>query len=198
MEILFKEVNQYKKELSGFGIYQLTCKPTKRTYIGSTTCSFSMRLKDHISKLKCNVHSNSKLQRAYNKYGVDSFSIKLIEIVTNKDLVRDLETTYIQSFFNLNQGDYYFNKWSLNICKTGFGSSGRIVYQETRDKIRNALKGKLAGDKHPLFGTKRTPTMLGKKHTKEALLRHLYTNVTRAFLPQKTLFYLNKYFSRFN
>ena len=56
-----------------------------------------------------------------------------------------------------------------NMCKIAGNTFGTKRTAEQKKNISNALKGKLAKEKHPMWGKKREPTMLGKKHTQEAI-----------------------------
>lgn len=59
------------------GIYRLSIK--KHSYIGSSKNLFT-RLSEHRADLTKNRHSNTFLQKAVNKYGIDSVVIDIIEI----------------------------------------------------------------------------------------------------------------------
>lgn len=56
-----------------------------------------------------------------------------------------------------------------NMCKIAGNTFGTRRTDEQKKNISNALKGKLSKEKHPMWGKKRKPTMLGKKHTQEAI-----------------------------
>jgi hypothetical protein len=59
------------------GIYVIKNNITNQIYIGSTRNTLYNRLRLHIQKLRKNQHHNIKLQRSYNKYGENNFSIFL-------------------------------------------------------------------------------------------------------------------------
>lgn len=56
-----------------------------------------------------------------------------------------------------------------NMCKIAGNTFGTRRTDEQKKNISNSLIGKMAKEKHPMWGRKREPTMLGKKHTQEAL-----------------------------
>lgn len=56
------------------GIYLITNNITGECYVGSTTDAFRRRWKNHRNELRKNKHHNWRLQRSYNKHGLDSFS----------------------------------------------------------------------------------------------------------------------------
>jgi len=60
------------------GIYQITCIPTNKIYIGSSLC-ISDRVTLHRYDLRKQKHHNKYLQNAWNKYGADSFKFEILE-----------------------------------------------------------------------------------------------------------------------
>lgn len=64
-----------KKEIIS-GIYCIENTVTGKKYIGSSKNIFK-RLKDHMYKLKKNVHPNKHLQSSFNKYNIENFSYKI-------------------------------------------------------------------------------------------------------------------------
>lgn len=60
------------------GVYSITCVPTGKVYIGSTK-NFSSRWKAHRSLLASGKHHNRYLQRAWDKYGADTFTFSVLE-----------------------------------------------------------------------------------------------------------------------
>lgn len=64
-------------------IYKITNKVNGKCYIGKTEKSVEQRFKEHISDSKKERCKNRPLYRAMNKYGVDNFTIELIESCDN-------------------------------------------------------------------------------------------------------------------
>lgn len=60
------------------GIYSIINIRNNKIYVGSTK-NIEMRKYSHFNTLRRNVHVNKYLQRAYNKYGKDSFMFTVIE-----------------------------------------------------------------------------------------------------------------------
>lgn len=56
-------------------IYFIINNITNQRYVGQTT-NFTRRKAEHLLKLRENRHPNIKLQNAYNKYGLDNFTIQ--------------------------------------------------------------------------------------------------------------------------
>ena len=78
----------------GGGIYQITNVFNGKKYVGSTV-DFERRWKRHLDNLRKGRHHNSRLQRAYNKYGEGVFEFSVLEYVgTNRNLL-EREQFYI-------------------------------------------------------------------------------------------------------
>ena len=88
------------------GIYKITCVPTQKIYIGQSR-SIYKRWHQHVYTLNSKQHRNSYLQRAWNKYGQDSFKFEVID-KCNIDTLDDKEQYYIQKFNSMDK-DYGFN-----------------------------------------------------------------------------------------
>ena len=63
------------------GIYTIFNKKNNKQYIGQTI-DFIKRKSDHLTSLRALNHHNPHLQAAYNKYGEQSFEVRLIENCT--------------------------------------------------------------------------------------------------------------------
>lgn len=167
----FKNFHKNKDLKIQKGVYKITCLTTGKFYIGSTTVSFYTRLYSHICRLRAGKSLSKKLQRAYNKYGEDNFIISIIEVLEENKEIRERESFYIKTLFKLEKSVNYFNLYSLNICKEAGSSLGRKQTEKTKRLLSLKNKGTYAGEKHPLWGTKREPTFLGKKHSEESLIK---------------------------
>jgi group I intron endonuclease len=60
------------------GIYQITCLPTGKRYIGSSV-NIAGRWTDHKRALLLRKHINPKLQAAWDKYGQGNFRLEVLE-----------------------------------------------------------------------------------------------------------------------
>lgn len=67
------------------GIYCITNIQNQKCYIGSSKNLYSRKY-SHFNKLKTNKHCNMYLQRAYNKYGENSFVFYVLELCDIKQL----------------------------------------------------------------------------------------------------------------
>lgn len=59
-------------------IYKILCVSTNKFYIGSTN-SYNKRFREHKRNLIRKIHSNSKLQNAWNKYKQENFKFIILE-----------------------------------------------------------------------------------------------------------------------
>ncbi len=75
-------------------VYLIRCLPTKQSYIGSTTCSFS-RWKGHMNALNIGRHENKSLQSLYNTYGKSAFVFGIIKAISDDSKLRDEEKRFI-------------------------------------------------------------------------------------------------------
>lgn len=86
-------------ELRGPGIYRITVIGSNKVYVGSSQCC-AKRLRAHISMLFNGTHHCIGLQRAYHKYGIQSFYLDIIENCLVDDLLVR-EQTYIDWYANI-------------------------------------------------------------------------------------------------
>lgn len=119
-----------KSELCINGVYKITCISNNKIYIGSCSAKdwIYTRLIHHRNDLISNRHQNKYLQRAFNKYGKEKFFVEILEICPSDQCI-DKE----QKWIDLLQPHY-------NMCKKAGSSFGRIVSEETRERISKANK----------------------------------------------------------
>lgn len=128
------------------GIYRIYFTGSSKSYIGLTK-GFKARRAQHLQKLRLNSHFNIYLQRAFNLYGEDSFQIELIEECDKSEL--DIkEKEYIKIYdslkngFNLTTGGEHCNLSEDVKSRISVKHKGKIVKEETREKLRNINLGK--------------------------------------------------------
>jgi len=105
------------------GIYQITNKINGCIYIGSSV-DIRARITDHRSSLNCKRHNNVYLQNAWNKYGKDNFSFKILLYCDVKNL-------------------YYYEQLCIDNLHPGYNIAicvkapmlGRTASEETRKKM---------------------------------------------------------------
>lgn len=126
------------------GIYIITNLINNKYYIGSTS-DFKSGCRSHRTLLKNNLHFNSHLQAAWNKYGEENFSFDCLEEVllsnfqTNEEFIEVLnkrEEFYITS---MNATD---NKCGYNARKECNTNLGLKWPEESRKRFSESKKGK--------------------------------------------------------
>ena len=88
-------MNRIGKELRRAGIYCIINTVNQKKYVGSSK-NLQMRLMQHRSRLRKNVHDNIKLQRSWNKYGEANFQFYILEFCEEEQL-SNREQFYIDS-----------------------------------------------------------------------------------------------------
>lgn len=85
-------------------IYQIENKTTGKSYIGQTV-DINRRIQTHKRELRRCVHTNSKLQNAWIKYGEPDFNINVWEFnVKNPNELDSLECAFIEKFNSMSEG----------------------------------------------------------------------------------------------
>lgn len=92
------------------GIYGIYCLISDKIYVGSAI-NLHARYIRHKYYLKKGTHHSLKLQRAYNKYGVENFKMILLESSDTEELL-DKELKWITKFNSYHEG---FN--CTDVCK---------------------------------------------------------------------------------
>ncbi len=93
--------------------------------------------------------SGVALKKAIKKYGKKYFTRKTLYIFDDKKQAYVKETEIVNSSF------IQSNNYNMNIG--GYGGSYKLS-ENTKQKIRNSLKGKMSGSKNPMYNKK------GEKH----------------------------------
>lgn len=129
------------------GIYEILNKANGKRYIGSSI-NFSKRWWLHKRDLLDNKHHSKILQRAWNKYGAESFKFKRLVVCKKTDLL-----FYEQRFIDCLSPQY-------NVCKTAGSCIGIKASVEARKKISLGNKGKVRSLE---FRIQRSKAMIGNK-----------------------------------
>ena len=124
------------------GIYCIENTVNHKRYIGQSVDIYR-RWQTHRYLLNENKHDNDYLQKAWNKYGEDNFVFSILERC-DKDELSQIETKYINTYQTLNE-DYGYN------LQSG-GASQYYLSDATKQKISQALTGKMAGENNPRYG----------------------------------------------
>ena len=119
------------------GIYSITNMQNGKRYIGQSV-NIIKRWKEHKWALESNVHYNSYLQNAWNKYGSGMFRFEIM-CECNKEQLDDKEIYYIKQYHS-NESDYGYNL-------TSGGEGALDVPKEVVEKRKQAFKKFL--EEHP-------------------------------------------------
>lgn len=139
------------------GIYRILNTQNGKCYLGSGV-SIERRFRDHKRDLRNKSHCNKKLQRAWDKYGEQSFSFEVFQIVDDVSTLLSVETDLIVSL-RLTEHEYGYN-----LCKTGRSAFGLTRSVETRQKMSASQKGK---KRSPEICQQMSGARKGKKFTEE-------------------------------
>lgn len=151
-----------KKEIIS-GIYKIINNINKKYYVGSAFDILNQRWPNHRSSLRWGKHHNGHLQRAWKKYGENSFEFVVVEKLINPEEseLRAKEQNYLD-----------IAKTEKNICYNikfiaigGFPNLGpRIISEESRKKRSEALRGKTAWNKGKSFSMETRLKMKNSAH----------------------------------
>lgn len=174
-----------KNLINKAGVYSIVHNETKKLYIGSSM-NLARRLLDHIN----NQNSNIKLQRAISKYGLNNFSIYILELLP-ADLnsnEKDLGVGLIkmeQKYLNL-----FSDKYNINpeAGKTRLGAKHSEATKELMSKLRkenphflnkshkeefiSKIRARMSGCNNPMFG--RPVTNTNKKLISDLFSKSVY------------------------
>lgn len=121
MKIDVENLDQLEKP----GVYKILNNINGKYYIGSTKMKVRLRLNHHMQALRNNRHKNTHLQRAWNKYGENSFSFIILENCT-RDIVYQREQYYLDNRDKL-------LSYNINPNATGFTEC-----EETLERLKKS------------------------------------------------------------
>lgn len=126
-------------------IYRITNNINGKTYIGQH------KYRDENDPMKGYHGGGTLLFRAYKKYGFENFSTEVLyKRIQRKETADSMEIWMIEKERKSNENGCY------NITAGGGGSNGVPRTSETKQKLREVLKGKMVGPKNPMYGKKHT------------------------------------------
>ncbi len=121
------------------GIYTITNLINNKIYVGYT-CNFENRKTNHINLLRGNYHSNSLLQRAWNKYGESNFRIEILEEVDREFLAS--QENYWSNLLRVTNKKYGYN------LRPTHPTGKSPLSEETKLKIGQANSNKKWSEEH--------------------------------------------------
>lgn len=112
-------------------IYMLINNINNKKYIGQTIQNLDYRINRHFNNLKNNSHYNVYLQREYNIYGSNNFTVKILKSnVSSLSELNELEIQYIRMYNTCN------NNYGYNLMGGGNNVS---LHDSTKQKISDGL-----------------------------------------------------------
>lgn len=161
------------------GIYIITNWVNLKYYIGSSV-DVGRRLFRHKNDLLKNKHDNSKLQRAWNKYGEESFTFEQVENCPEDSLV-EREQFWLDDMRAVELG--------YNLSPTAESIRGIKRSEETKQKMSESMKNyfknnpdKYVGKNNPNWGKNTSKEV--KNKIANTLKKH-YTNNVNPFKGKK-------------
>lgn len=172
------------------GIYKITNKVTGKFYIGSSV-DIKWRWYTHKYELSKGTHSNKYLQRAWDKYGEESFEFSIVLsteretlVLKEQEIIDETKCYQREVGYNIGRiadapflGRKHTEEAKRKISESKLGKprseetkrkisevqKGKTIPQETRDKISKTLKGRPS----PMKGRK------ASKETREKMSKSL-------------------------
>jgi group I intron endonuclease len=120
--------------LRSYDVYKITNKVNNKVYIGITSKGISARWKEHIYSAEHDCPF--KLHRAIRKYGKENFSVELIDFANSWEELTKKEQQYISEYNSLQ------DEFGYNMTEGGDGTFGKVVSEETKEKIRQKAIGR--------------------------------------------------------
>lgn len=133
--------NLTKQEDTMYTIYVLVNTINDKKYVGQT-CDFAGRMRKH----KCDTR-DALITNAIRKHGWHNFNVIKLQENLSADEADNRERFWIDCLETRKPNGY-------NI-ESG-GNRNKRHSKSTRDKISESLTGKMAGEKHPMYGKKHT------------------------------------------
>ena len=114
-------------------VYKITNTVNGKCYIGITAKPLQVRWMAHLTQMR---QGNKRtLYNALRKYGFKNFAIEQMDCASTVEELSLLEKQYITKFNSFGSGGY-------NMCAGGIGPLGLVHSEETRNKIKAAVKNR--------------------------------------------------------
>lgn len=147
-------------------LYQIRNVENDMPYIGMLSRNTKKRRNQHFSLLRLNKHDNDYLQKAFNKYGEDSFRFEILQELPDDKLLQ-AETDELSQYIKNGKID---RDRCYNLVATPHRP---VMTEETKHKLSVALMGKPKSVEHRRKISERqkgNSFFAGRKHTKESKL----------------------------
>jgi hypothetical protein len=148
------------------GIYRIINTVNHKIYIGQST-NIEERFIRHRYQLKNNIHSNIKLQNAWNKYGQKSFRFEIL-IKCKKNSLKKFEKQEVQKISENKR--YNISKNYDNLYGKNNPFYGKTHTKNTKNKLSIIVKRR-KGNKNPNYGNQYSiETRIKAGHNKKTKL----------------------------
>lgn len=142
-------------------VYCIKSLVDNKVYIGSTK-NYTNRISNHKCKLSKNIHSNFRLQKAWNQYGEDNFKFECIEECAETELL-DREQYWIDFYksydpnigYNIapQAGNNFGVKHNEETCKR---ISEKRIGSKWSEERKEQASIRMSGDGNHMFGKHHT------------------------------------------
>lgn len=198
---------QIKNELKDLmGIYAFQHNDSGSMYIGSSAF-LHLRINNHFK----NYSSNLRLQRAFNKYGLDNFTLHILEFYTfdsnlskkeNGELLVKLEQQYLNLLspkYNINPtagsrlGSYHSEESKEKIRINNIGEKNPFFGKTHSDEYLTKLKIRMSGNNNPMAGkpvSEEVKDAIRTTQNKPVYLYDFYSKELLRVFPNQTQVYL--------
>lgn len=149
------------------GVYQILNLTNNKCYIGSSANGLDKRWTNHQSLLANSLHHSCKLQRAWNKYGSDIFSFKILEECPPEQCI-EREQYYLDTLLFANCNDFRFDRLGYNICRQARSRLGLKLSSEHKTKIRASRQGQKHSEETKI---KMSKASIGYRHSAETKIK---------------------------
>lgn len=139
-------------------VYKIICLGNGKVYVGSAI-NFLDRKNTHFSKLRRNVHPNTKLQTSFNKYGKEQFLISIIELCEKHELL-------IKEQFWIDELQSCNKEFGFNLRKKAESNLGFKHSLKTKKLMSKVHKGYVKTEEHRKNLSK---AHSGRKHSPERI-----------------------------
>ena len=127
-------------------IYKIVNKINKKIYVGQTKRTLKERMEEHVRK------NSIPVDKDIEKYGIENFDIKVIDVATNEEELNDKEKLWIRKLNCMLPKGY-------NQTFGGKTTKGFTHREQSKEKMSKAKSKLYVGSGNPFFG---------KRHSEES------------------------------
>lgn len=153
-------------------VYLVTCLVNGKMYVGQTRRTVSRRWTQHKATTKAGRKSCRALSAAIDKHGVANFTVSILEVCADLEMLHEAERKWVAELGTLAPGGYNL---------TNGGEKQRIPSPETRARMSASANGRHASNEtrakqsasirashsDPIVRAKMSAARLGKKQSAE-------------------------------